>query len=220
LDPLQSVQEAVISAAERFCRLELENDPTGHDWWHVHRVVEMTKRLAYEEKANSFICIIAALLHDVADEKLNDSKESGLRKVSDWLEGQAIAEGDRKHIIEIISTLSYNAGANPPMRSLEGRVVQDADRLDAIGAISIARAFLYAGWKGDPIHDPQILPRDEMTPKEYRQGKSTAINHFHEKLLKLKDNLNTPSAIRIGEERHRYMEQFVERFYQEWEGQI
>jgi len=121
--------------------------------------------------------------------------------------------------MEIISTMSYNAGANPPMRTLEGKVVQDADRLDAIGAIAIARTFLYAGWKGDPIHDPQVPPRDSMTPAEYRQGKSTAINHFHEKLLRLKDRINTPSARRIAEDRHRYMEQYVERFYQEWEGE-
>lgn len=106
------------------------------------------------------------------------------------------------------------------MRTLEGQVVQDADRLDAIGAIAIARTFLYAGWIGHPIHDPEILPRDSMTTKEYRQNKSTAINHFHEKLLKLKNRINTPSAKRIADERHVYMEQYVKRFYQEWDGHV
>jgi uncharacterized protein len=220
MDPLQNERDEIISAAERFCRSELENDPTGHDWWHIHRVLQMTRRLAQEEAADSFICTLAALLHDVADEKLNDSKESGLRKVREWLEGQTIADEQRQHIMDIISTMSYNAGANPPMRTMEGKVVQDADRLDAIGAIAIARTFLYAGWKGHPIHDPHFPPRDSMTPGEYRHDKSTAINHFHEKLLKLKDHINTSSARRIAEERHRYMEQYVARFYQEWEGQV
>lgn len=220
MDPLQNKRDEIISAAERFCRSELENDPTGHDWWHIHRVVQMANRLAYEEGANSFICTISALLHDVADEKLNDSKESGLRKVREWLEGQPMTDEELQHIMEIISTMSYNAGANPPMRTMEGKVVQDADRLDAIGAIAIARTFLYAGWKSHPIHDPHLPPRDSMTPGEYRHDKSTAINHFHEKLLKLKDHVNTSSARRIAEERHRYMEQYVERFYQEWEGQV
>ena len=114
--------------------------------------------------------------------------------------------------------MSYNGGANPPMRTPEGQVVQDADRLDAIGAIAIARAFLYAGWKGDPIYDPELKPRDAMTAAEYRTGKSTAINHFHEKLLKLKDRINTPSAKGIAEERHAYMTAYVERFMDsEWD---
>ena len=154
----------------------------------------------------------------MADEKLNDSKESGLRKVEDWLADQPVAEADRAHVIEIIANMSYNGGANPPMRTPEGRVVQDADRLDAIGAIAIARAFLYAGWKGDPIYDPELKPRDAMTAAEYRTGKSTAINHFHEKLLKLKDRINTPSAKAIAEERHAYMKAYVERFMDEWDG--
>lgn len=219
MESLKYNREQVINAAEQYARSELGQDPTGHDWWHIHRVVQMAERLASEEGADSFICIIAALLHDVADEKLNETKESGLRKVNDWLREHPLIEAERNHIMEIISTMSYNAGANPPMRTLEGQVVQDADRLDAIGAIAIARAFLYAGWKGDPIHDPSLPPRDSMTTRQYRDEKSTAINHFHEKLLKLKDNINTNSASRIAEERHCYMEQYVERFYQEWDGQ-
>ncbi|MBP3965981.1 HD domain-containing protein [Paenibacillus lignilyticus] len=211
-------KQHVIEEAERFARAELEHDATGHDWWHVHRVVQMAERLALREGADAEICIIAALLHDVADEKLNESKESGLRKVSSWLESQTLTEAEQAHIMEIIATMSFNGGANPPMRTLEGQVVQDADRLDAIGAIAIARCFLYAGWKGDPIYDPQLLPRDEMSPGEYRKGKSTAINHFHEKLLKLKDRINTASAKEIAEERHRYMVEYVERFMQEWNG--
>ncbi|QYR19406.1 HD domain-containing protein [Paenibacillus sp. sptzw28] len=212
-------RKPVVDAAERFARSVLENDRTGHDWWHINRVVRMAERLAREEGADIFICTVAALLHDVADEKLNESKEGGLRKVRDWLAGQPISEDECRHIMEIISTMSYNAGANPPMATLEGKIVQDADRLDAIGAIAIGRTFLYAGWKGHPIHDPRLAPRDSMSPEEYRLGKSTAINHFHEKLLKLKDSINTSSAGRIAEERHRYMAHYVERFYREWDGE-
>ncbi|WP_308637236.1 HD domain-containing protein [Paenibacillus silvisoli] len=211
-------KQQVIEAAERFARTELESDATGHDWWHVHRVVRMAERIARQEGADSAICVIAALLHDVADEKLNESKESGLRKVSDWLAGQPLSEAEQAHIMEIIATMSFNGGGGSPMRTLEGQVVQDADRLDAIGAIAIARAFLYAGWKGDPIYDPELKPREQMSPGEYRNGKSTAINHFHEKLLKLKDRINTASAKRIAEERHRYMAEYVERFMAEWDG--
>ncbi|MFD0712814.1 HD domain-containing protein [Paenibacillus sp. GCM10027626] len=211
--------QQIIARTEQFVKSELGNDPTGHDWWHIHRVVRTAERLAREEKADLFICTMAALLHDVADEKLNVSKEAGLQKVSDWLAALSLDDDERQHLMEIISTMSYNAGTNPPMRTPEGKVVQDADRLDAIGAIAIARTFLYAGWKGDPIHDPGLPPRDEMTAAEYRQGKSTAINHFHEKLLKLKERINTASARRIAEERHRYMQQYVEQFYKEWEGE-
>ncbi|WP_435169125.1 HD domain-containing protein [Paenibacillus glycanilyticus] len=211
-------KEKMIREAEKFSRSVLENDTSGHDWWHIHRVVQMAKRIAREEGADPFVCTIAALLHDVADEKLNPSKEAGLQKVEAWLEANLPEEEHRAHVMDIISNMSYNGGKNPPMRTLEGKVVQDADRLDAIGAISIARAFVYAGWKGTPIHDPATPPRGEMTAEEYRNGKSTAINHFHEKLLKLKDLVNTDAARKIAEERHLYMEQFVERFYEEWDG--
>ncbi|MFC4812052.1 HD domain-containing protein [Paenibacillus sp. GCM10023250] len=211
-------QDRVLEAAEAYARAELGGDVTGHDWWHIHRVVRMARHLAGREGADVFVCALAALLHDVADEKLNDSKESGMRKVEDWLAGRPIRDEDRLHVIEIIANMSYNGGANPPMRTLEGQVVQDADRLDAIGAIAIARAFVYAGWKGSPIYDPALPPRESMTPEEYRSGKSTAINHFHEKLLKLKDRINTPSAKAIAEERHAYMAAYVERFMSEWDG--
>lgn len=211
-------QDQIIDAAEQFAKSVLENDATGHDWWHIHRVVRMAKKLASAEGADPFVCMLAALLHDVADEKLNPSKEIGLKKVGDWLETQPLLEKDRQHILEIISTMSYNAGKNPPMRTIEGKVVQDADRLDAIGAIAIARTFLYAGWVGHPIHDPGLPPRDSMSTEEYRQGRSTAINHFYEKLLKLKDLINTPSAKRIAKERHRVMEEYLERFMLEWDG--
>ncbi|PZD93233.1 phosphohydrolase [Paenibacillus sambharensis] len=211
--------ENVLQAAAQFAKEELGDDRSGHDWWHTHRVVTMARKLSRLEGADQRLSAAAAWLHDVADEKLNPSKEAGLQKVKNWLEEQPISEVDSRHIMEIISTMSYNAGSNPPMRTLEGKVVQDADRLDAIGAIAIARTFVYAGWKGDPIYDPDIEPRISMTSEEYRNGKSPAVNHFYEKLLKLKDLMNTATARSIAEERHRYMEEFLARFHIEWSGE-
>ncbi|OXM14362.1 HD domain-containing protein [Paenibacillus herberti] len=209
----------VLQAAEAFAKSVLEQDKSGHDWWHIKRVADMSDRLARQEGADAALCVLAALLHDVADEKLNDSKEAGMNKVSSWLDAQPLSAEDHAHVMEIIGTMSYNAGANPPMRTLEGKVVQDADRLDAIGAVAIARAFLYAGYVGHPIHEPGLQPRDSITPEAYRQEKSTAINHFYEKLLKLKDRINTPSAKRIAEERHAFMESYLEQFHLEWDGE-
>jgi len=211
-------RERIVREAEAFAVAELSQDRTGHDAEHVRRVARMAARLAAEEGADADVCAVAAWLHDVADEKLNESKESGLRRVEEWLRRQPMAEQDQAHILEIIATMSYNAGANPPMRTLEGKVVQDADRLDAVGAIGIARTFVYAGWRGDLMYDPKLPPRGSMTPEEYRRGPSTAINHFHEKLLQLKDRMNTATARRIAEDRHAYMERYLERFLREWEG--
>lgn len=166
-----------------------------------------------------FICVIAALLHDIADEKLNVSKNEGIQKVINWFKTQPLAGEEQKHIIEIISTMSFNGGNNPPMRTIEGKVVQDADRLDAMGAIAIGRTFLFAGWKGHPLHDPNVVTRESMTPEEYRTDKNTAINHFYEKLLKLKDLINTLSTQKIAEKRHQFMELYLDQFIKEWEGE-
>lgn len=216
----EQVQEQVIQDTAEFVKSVLSEDTSGHDWWHIYRVVQMTERITATEGANRFVTVMAALLHDVADEKLNPSKEIGMRKVTDWLNTQPIDPSDVEHIVEIIATMSYNGGNNPPVRTLEGQIVQDADRLDAIGAISIARVFVYSGHTGRPIHDPEIPVRTSMTAEQYRNEKSTAINHFHEKLLKLKDMINTPSARVIAEERHQYMQEYVDRFYKEWNGEI
>lgn len=213
-------QSRLLAEAEEFARRELEQDSSGHDWWHIHRVTQMAKRIAQEEGADEFVCALAALLHDVADEKLNESEEAGLRKVREWLALHEVEEAVVSHVMEIISTMSYKGGAGTPMKTLEGRVVQDADRLDAIGAQGVARVFAYSGAKGQLAHDPHLPPRTDMTAKEYRQGKSTAINHFAEKLLKLKDLMNTKAAGQIAQERHRYMEEFLERFHAEWDGKM
>ncbi|MGG1551574.1 HD domain-containing protein [Paenibacillus ferrarius] len=212
-------QERILRAAEALVKEKLARDSSGHDWWHIYRVVQTAKAIAAREGADGFVCELAALLHDVADEKLNADPAAAQRELEDWLAASGTPATQVGHVLEIIGTMSYKGGARPPMRTLEGRVVQDADRLDAIGAVGIARVFAYSGWKGRPIHDPSVLVREHMTEAEYRDGKDTAINHFYEKLLKLKELMNTPYAKQLAEERHRFMETYLQQFYAEWEGE-
>ncbi|NHN30005.1 HD domain-containing protein [Paenibacillus agricola] len=208
----------VIAEAAFYAREQLEQDSSGHDWWHVDRVTRTALLIAKEETADPFICELAALLHDVADEKLNPSMEAGIAKVRDWLKNHEVEPAAMEHVMTIISTISYKGGHNPPVATKEAQVVQDADRLDALGAIGIARTFAYSGWKGQLIHDPEWAPRTELTVEAYRNGKSTAIGHFDEKLLKLKNLMNTATGKRIAEERHLVMERFLEQFHREWNG--
>src|SRR5688572_17954326 len=210
--------EQTLLRARDFVKKELAADSSGHDWWHIYRVTNTALKIAEAEKADVFVCEMAALLHDIADEKLNASKEAGLQKVKTWLENNSVLEAETAHIMEIIGTMSYNGGHNKPMRTLEGKIVQDADRLDALGAVGIGRTFAYAGHKGHLMHNPELAVRTEMTKEEYRNSESTAINHFYEKLLKLKSLMNTEHGKKLAEERHAYMENFLKQFYAEWEG--
>jgi uncharacterized protein len=212
-------QERILLAAEALVKAKLERDSSGHDWWHIYRVVQTTKRIAAGEGADGFVCELAALLHDVADEKLNADPAAAQRELEAWLAASGTPAAQVEHVLEIISTMSFKGGARPPMRTLEGQVVQDADRLDAIGAVGISRVFAYSGWKGRPIHDPTVRAREHMSEAEYRSGNDTAINHFYEKLLKLKELMNTDYARRMADERHRFMEQYLQQFYGEWEGE-
>lgn len=212
-------QERILLAAEALVKEKLERDSSGHDWWHIYRVVQTTKRIAAQEGADTFVCELAALLHDVVDEKLNADPAAAQRELEAWLAASGTPAAAVDHVLEIISTMSFKGGARPPMRTLEGQVVQDADRLDAIGAVGISRVFAYSGWKGRPIHDPSLMAREHMTEAEYRAGNDTAINHFYEKLLKLKELMNTAYALQLAEERHRFMELYLAQFYAEWEGE-
>lgn len=206
-------EQEIIQAAEQYVKQELGTDRSGHDWWHIERVRKLAVRLAEAEGADRYVCELAALLHDVADEKLNPSKEAGLLKVQHWMEQAGVEPLTIEVIMLIISTMSYNGGKNPPMETIEGKVVQDADRLDALGAMGIARTFTYSGWKGRAMHDPE---RD-FSNMEYRSNEQTSIQHFYDKLLKVKDLLNTEHARKIAESRHQFMEQFLEQFYAEWD---
>ncbi|OAB41728.1 HD domain-containing protein [Paenibacillus glacialis] len=212
------LQTLIIQKATEFVRNELENESSGHDWYHIYRVTQSAKTIAIEEGADLFVCELAALLHDIADPKLNISEEVGLARVNSWLEQNEVPRDASEHVMQIISTMSYKGGGKPPMATLEGKVVQDADRLDAIGAMGIARVFAFSGAKGRKFHDPSIDPRMDMSEEEYRNGEDTAINHFYEKLLKLKDLMNTNYGKTLAMGRHQFMQDYLDRFYAEWEG--
>ncbi|WP_040208508.1 HD domain-containing protein [Neobacillus jeddahensis] len=209
----------IIEHTEKFVRNELGADATGHDWFHVDRVRRNALHICKQEMTGDpFIIEMAALLHDISDEKLNESVEKGQEKLTAFFESINLSENAKIHITQIIETISYKGGKNTKLQSVEAKIVQDADRLDAIGAIGIARAFAYGGKKGQPIYDPAIQVREEMSIEEYRKGKSTTIHHFYEKLLKLKELLNTETARGLAESRQQMMVEFLEQFYQEWDG--
>jgi uncharacterized protein len=212
-------QAYILAATEAHVRAVLEHDSSGHDWWHIARVRAMARRLAREEGADSFVCELAALLHDLADDKIASDEETGLRDVRDWLAKQGVAEATAARVMEIVATMSFGGGNRPPPVTLEGRIVQDADRLDAMGAIGIARAFAYGGSRGRALHDPGQPPRTYASKAEYRVSDSSTINHFHEKLLLLIDRMHTATARRLAAGRHAYMEAFLDEFAAEWEGE-
>lgn len=215
------MKEDMIVRTESFVKEVLGEDSTGHDWYHIERVRKNALYIAEKEnKGDQFIIEMAALLHDIPDEKLNESKEAGEKKLTDFLELLALEKEAREKIVEIIQSISFKGGRKTELMSVEAEIVQDADRLDAIGAIGIGRAFAYGGKKEHLLYDPAIKVREEMTEKEYRTGKSSTIHHFYEKLLKLKDLLNTDTARELASKRHQFMEQFLEQFYGEWNGQI
>ncbi|WP_078554250.1 HD domain-containing protein [Bacillus alkalicellulosilyticus] len=208
-------KEEIVNRAINYVKAIHDNEKSGHDWYHVERVTKLAETIAREEQADEFTCKLAALFHDVPDEKLVDDVEAKIEEIDNWLTQHGVESGP---ILDIIKNMSFKGGQTHHKLSLEGQVVQDADRLDAIGAIGIARTFVYAGHKGDLMYDPELPFREEMTAKEYREGKSTAINHFYEKLLKLKGLMNTDTGKNMAEQRHSYMVEFLNQFTNEWNG--
>lgn len=211
-------EREILIAAEALAREVHAGDASGHDWWHVNRVVRMARRLAEEEHADAFIAELAAWLHDIADDKLTGDEAAGVARLRDWLAAQQVAPDTVMRVMDIITTMSFGGGGRAPVATLEGQIVQDADRLDAIGAIGIARAFAYGGSRGLPLHEPGVEPRHYASKAEYHSTKSSTINHFHEKLLLLRDQMNTATARRLAAQRHQVMEQFLNEFAAEWEG--
>lgn len=211
----------ILKKTEEFVRKQMESESSGHDWWHIYRVWKTAIHIGKEEKADLFIVELAALLHDIADHKFHGGDLTvGPRVAGEWLEGLSVDKEVIANVCEIIKDISFKgAGVETPMRTQEGMVVQDADRLDAIGAIGIARAFAYGGYKGLEIYNPDIKPAEHETFEQYKNNKGPSINHFYEKLLLLKDLMNTKTAKKIAEERHQFMEQYLDRFYKEWEGE-
>ncbi|MED1205366.1 HD domain-containing protein [Heyndrickxia acidicola] len=212
--------ELLIQKAEEFVHNELGKDSSGHDWFHIDRVRKLANYIRQKEDAgDAFIIEMAALLHDITDEKLNDTREIGEQKLHDFLLSIPLTEIQRKHIEEIIQTISFKGGNESELQSIEARIVRDADRLDAIGAIGIARTFAYGGKAGSPVYNPEAGVRVRMSVEEYRNGKSSSIHHFYEKLLLLKDRMHTKTAKELAEQRHQFMGDFLSQFYKEWNGQ-
>lgn len=210
----------IVKAAEVHVKEALGEDGSGHDWQHVDRVRRMALRIAEEEGADPFVVELAALLHDIADWKFRGGdEEAGPREARAWMEEQGVPESVMSHVCSIIRGVSFRgAGVLTPMNTKEGMAVQDADRLDAIGAIGIARAFLYGGSRGHAMYRPGEKPELHASFEEYRNKTGSVIAHFSEKLLLLKDRMHTDAAQRIAEERHAFMEQFLSRFHDEREG--
>ncbi len=203
-----------------FVKHHLADAEGGHDWWHIYRVWKMAQRIAVEERVDGLVVELAALLHDVADPKFHGGDEEiAPRMVRQFLEEQGVGAEIVDHVIGIIRNMSFKSSLGEvTFHSPEMAVVQDADRLDAIGAIGIARAFNYGGFKNRALYDPAIEPNTNMTKEEYKKGESPTLNHFYEKLLLLKDKMNTATGKRIAEERHQFMVDYLSRFYDEWDG--
>lgn len=207
----------IIEKTEQFIVAEFKSEGSGHDWYHIDRVRKMALRIGKIEGADLFITEMAALLHDLDDWKLKDSALNKLSKTENWLNQVNVPAVVASEIVKIIEEVSFKgADIETPVSSVEAAVVQDADRLDAIGAIGIARAFSYGGNKKRLIYDPGVLPVMHLSFEAYKNGNASTINHFYEKLLLLKDRMNTKTAQRIAEERHRFMEVFLEQFSGEW----
>lgn len=202
-----------------YVRKLFENEGTGHDWWHIHRVRNVALKIAETEGGNRFIIEMSALLHDVDDWKIND--DAKVSRTVAWLNNLKTSKPETEKILEIIGQVSFKgAGVKNSAVSIEAKIVQDADRLDAIGAIGIARTFAYGGSKGRPIYLPEIKPELHDSFENYKKTTAPTINHFYEKLLLLKNRLNTATAIEIAENRHTFMEAFLKQFFMEWESAL
>lgn len=215
-------RETVIQQTIQFVKEALADAEGGHDWWHIYRVWQLSKHLAATENASLYVVELGALLHDIADSKFHDGNEEiGPRKAREFLNSLGVEEPVIDQVEKIITNISFKGGHDvQQFKSLELDIVQDADRLDALGAIGIARTFNYGGFKNREIYNPNCKPNLDMSKEEYKQSTAPTLNHFYEKLLLLKDRMNTPTGKLMAEERHRFMEQYLEEFYKEWNGEL
>ena len=226
-------RQEIINKTEYFVKETLEKDSTGHDWWHIHRVRNLAKRIALHEGADIFIVELASLLHDIGDYKFfQGDEEAGAVKVGEWLSSLEISPSLIDKIVGITSQISFmhtlpdkgkgkgkkNSSASTISKEL--MAVTDADRLDAMGAVGIARAFTYGGFFNRPIYDPAIQPSKSITKEEYKTTEAPSINHFYEKLLKLKDMMYTPLGRKMAKRRHRFLNLYLKQFFKEWKGKM
>ena len=213
--------EEIIQNTITFVKKELRNAEGGHDWFHIERVYKNAILISDGEKVDKTVVAVGALLHDIADSKFHSGDETlGPKKARQFLKSQNISKEIIEHVVKIIENISFKGGNKTQnFTSKELDVVQDADRLDAIGAIGIARTFNYGGFKNRKLYDPEIAPNLNMSPSVYKSSNAPTINHFYEKLLLLKDRMNTETGRKIAEERHVFMELFLKQFYAEWNGE-
>jgi len=211
----------LISKTIFFVKQKLENAEGGHDWFHIERVYKNAALISKNEICDETVVKLGALLHDVADSKFHNGDETvGPKVAREFLKNQEVKEEIIHHVINIIENISFKGGNfEKKFNSIELQIVQDADRLDAIGAIGIARAFNYGGFKNRQLYNPSIAPNLQMSKEEYKNSESPTLNHFYEKLLLLKDKMNTETGKKIAKERHQFMESFLSQFYAEWDGE-
>ncbi len=204
-----------------FVKQKLENAEGGHDWFHIERVYKNALLIANEEPCDLEVVKLSALLHDIADSKFHNGDETvGPQTARIFLESENVSEATIVHVINIIENISFKGGNfDKKFNSKELQIVQDADRLDALGAIGIARTFNYGGFKNRALYNPEIAPNMNMNKEEYKNSEAPTLNHFYEKLLLLKDKMNTPTGKKIAQTRHQFMENFLSQFYAEWEGE-
>ncbi|CAM4130546.1 HD domain-containing protein [Zobellia nedashkovskayae] len=212
----------IVEQTIAFVKETLKGAEGGHDWFHIERVFKNTLLIAKEEKVDILVVSLGALLHDIADAKFNNGDETvGPKLAQQFLSDLKVNKNIINHVIKIIENISFKNSLEKTeeekFSSLELEVVQDADRLDALGAIGIARAFNYGGFKNRELYNPEIAPNLKMSKAEYKKSSAPTLNHFYEKLLLLKDKLNTKTGTKLAEERHQYMEDFLKQFYKEWD---
>ncbi|MCA9486164.1 HD domain-containing protein [Candidatus Woesearchaeota archaeon] len=214
--------EDIIEKTVEFVKRELDGAEAAHDWWHIYRVWNLAKHINKTESADVLTVELGALLHDIADAKFHEGNEDiGPLKAREFLSSLEIDGKIIEHIENIIKNISYRKSLEgQDFKSLELDIVQDADRLDAIGAMGIARTFTYGGSKGRELYNPNIKPNLSMTKDEYKKSTAPSLNHFYEKLLLLKDKMNTKTGKKMAEHRHKIMEEFLTEFYKEWEGEV
>ena len=214
-------ESEIVEKTIVFVKETLKEAEGGHDWFHIQRVYLNSEQIARGEDVDILVVSLGALLHDIADAKFHNGDESvGPKIAKRFLESLGVDPGTITHVVQIINNISFknslSKDGRPKFDSKELQIVQDADRLDAIGAIGIARAFNYGGFKNREMYNPDIAPNLNLTKEEYKKSKAPTINHFYEKLLLLKDKMNTPIGKKMAEERHKYMLDFLKQFYKEW----
>ena len=217
-------KEKIIEKTKEFVRNKLEGEGSGHDWWHIYRVYNIAISIAKTEnkEVDIFVVKLGALLHDIADWKFNNGDTNvGANISKGFLQSLKVDNETINHVADIVKNISFKGvGEIASMKTLEGMIVQDGDRLDAIGAIGIARTFAYGGHDSREMYNPDINPENHETFEQYKNSKGTTINHFYEKLLLLKDLMNTEAGRKYAKKRHKFMEEYLKEFYEEWNGNM